>query len=157
MTPSATLSLTNKSNNSNKEGKESNSSIEKSLSSSSLIGSPYASVDVQQERLVAGPDGNHILCDSPDPSNELPPYAAPDNSITPLNSRENEQQPHEAKKSVSRPPVNNTGSNNRGSLSNERTKPRRVIGNYTLINTLGSGSMGKVRLAVHNITGDKVK
>ncbi|OAD76125.1 hypothetical protein PHYBLDRAFT_109828 [Phycomyces blakesleeanus NRRL 1555(-)] len=38
----------------------------------------------------------------------------------------------------------------------EKPRPRRVIGNFTLINTLGSGSMGKVRLAVHNITGDKL-
>ncbi|OAC97972.1 hypothetical protein MUCCIDRAFT_127302, partial [Mucor lusitanicus CBS 277.49] len=44
----------------------------------------------------------------------------------------------------------------RSASSSERAKPRRIIGNYTLINTLGSGSMGKVRLAVHNITGDKL-
>ncbi|CAO3633937.1 unnamed protein product [Cunninghamella blakesleeana] len=37
-----------------------------------------------------------------------------------------------------------------------RVKPRRVIGNYTLVSTLGSGSMGKVRLAIHNITQDKL-
>lgn len=43
------------------------------------------------------------------------------------------------------------------SSSSSSSKPKRVIGNYTLVNTLGSGSMGKVRLAVHNLTGDKVK
>ncbi|KAI9312873.1 hypothetical protein BX666DRAFT_1982764 [Dichotomocladium elegans] len=40
--------------------------------------------------------------------------------------------------------------------SNQRSKPRRVIGNYTLVRTLGSGSMGKVKLAMHNITQDKL-
>jgi hypothetical protein len=37
-----------------------------------------------------------------------------------------------------------------------RVKPRKVIGNFTLTNTLGAGSMGKVKLGVHNITGEKV-
>ncbi|KAI8149884.1 kinase-like domain-containing protein [Fennellomyces sp. T-0311] len=37
-----------------------------------------------------------------------------------------------------------------------RSKPRKVIGNYTLVTTLGSGSMGKVKLAMHNLTHDKL-
>jgi hypothetical protein len=37
-----------------------------------------------------------------------------------------------------------------------RIKPRKAIGNFTLTNTLGSGSMGKVKLAVHNITDEQV-
>lgn len=32
----------------------------------------------------------------------------------------------------------------------------RVLGNYTMSRTLGAGSMGKVKLAVHNETGEKV-
>lgn len=39
------------------------------------------------------------------------------------------------------------------------TKPRttnRILGDYTLSKTLGAGSMGKVKLAHHNITGEKV-
>lgn len=44
----------------------------------------------------------------------------------------------------------------RRSNSSGRAKPRKVIGNYTLVSTLGSGSMGKVKMAVHNITQDKV-
>ncbi|KAG0171325.1 serine/threonine-protein kinase KIN2 [Apophysomyces sp. BC1034] len=35
------------------------------------------------------------------------------------------------------------------------TRPRRVIGNYTLATTLGSGSVGKVKLASHNLTSDQ--
>ncbi|KAI7902035.1 kinase-like domain-containing protein [Cokeromyces recurvatus] len=86
--------------------------------------SDWTSAIVEHERLVVGPDGNQILCDSPTPSSELPPYTESSNS-------------KEKKHFTS-------------------VKPRRVIGNYTLINTLGSGSMGKVRLAVHNLTGDKL-
>lgn len=37
-----------------------------------------------------------------------------------------------------------------------RIKPRKVIGNFTLTNTLGAGSMGKVKLAVHNLTDEKL-
>jgi serine/threonine protein kinase len=32
----------------------------------------------------------------------------------------------------------------------------RILGDYTLSKTLGAGSMGKVKLAHHNITGEKV-
>ena len=33
----------------------------------------------------------------------------------------------------------------------------RVLGDYTLGKTLGAGSMGKVKLAYHNLTGEKVR
>jgi hypothetical protein len=121
------------------EDEESNSILGFNKRPRSIVGDWTSQViDTQQERLVVGPDGNKILCDSPVLS-ELPPYAAPDEADI------------SNKKNISRQ-VNTT----RRSISSERSKPRRVIGNYTLINTLGSGSMGKVRLAVHNITGDKV-
>ena len=45
----------------------------------------------------------------------------------------------------------------RSTSSKQRPKPRKVIGNYTLVSTLGSGSMGKVKLAMHNITQEKVR
>ncbi|EIN06534.1 Pkinase-domain-containing protein [Punctularia strigosozonata HHB-11173 SS5] len=38
------------------------------------------------------------------------------------------------------------------------TKPRssnRILGDYTLSKSLGAGSMGKVKLATHNVTGEK--
>jgi serine/threonine protein kinase len=41
----------------------------------------------------------------------------------------------------------------------EHSKPsrsNRILGDYTLSKTLGAGSMGKVKLATHNITGEKV-
>jgi hypothetical protein len=41
------------------------------------------------------------------------------------------------------------------------TKPsrgsNRILGDYTLSKTLGAGSMGKVKLATHNVTGEKVR
>jgi serine/threonine protein kinase len=86
-------------------------------------------VDTDHDNIIVRPDGTKILCDSPN-SCELPAY------------------PDEMNK---KPQVKT-----KPSLSVERVKPKRIIGNYTLVNTLGSGSMGKVRLAVHNITGDKV-
>ncbi|CAL1702535.1 unnamed protein product [Somion occarium] len=39
------------------------------------------------------------------------------------------------------------------------SKPRnsnRILGDYTLSKTLGAGSMGKVKLAHHNVTGEKI-
>jgi hypothetical protein len=43
--------------------------------------------------------------------------------------------------------------------SADTAKPRttnRILGDYTLSKTLGAGSMGKVKLAHHNLTGEKV-
>ncbi|KAL1918641.1 uncharacterized protein VTP21DRAFT_2663 [Calcarisporiella thermophila] len=37
-----------------------------------------------------------------------------------------------------------------------RPRSRKVVGQYTLAKTLGAGSMGKVKLGIHNITGEKV-
>ncbi|KAG2232997.1 hypothetical protein INT48_001060 [Thamnidium elegans] len=118
---------------------ESNSTLDNSTNSSE-INNNHIAIDTQREKLVQGPDGNNILCDSPAPS-ELPLYADPDNVSS--------QSLKEASKRRS-------PSSTRRSTSIERVKPKRVIGNFTLINTLGSGSMGKVRLAVHNITGEKL-
>ncbi|KAK0471084.1 CAMK/CAMKL/Kin1 protein kinase [Armillaria novae-zelandiae] len=45
-----------------------------------------------------------------------------------------------------------------GSRSNgtsNRTQ-RRILGDYTLTKTLGAGSMGKVKLATHNLTGEQM-
>jgi serine/threonine protein kinase KIN1/2 len=43
------------------------------------------------------------------------------------------------------------------SVSGTRRTSNRVLGDYTLSKTLGAGSMGKVKLAHHNITGEKVR
>ena len=36
------------------------------------------------------------------------------------------------------------------------SRSNRILGDYTLSKTLGAGSMGKVKLATHNVTGEKV-
>ncbi len=36
-------------------------------------------------------------------------------------------------------------------------RSNRVLGDYTIGKTLGAGSMGKVKLAVHNVSGEKVR
>lgn len=43
-----------------------------------------------------------------------------------------------------------------GSTTTRSTRGNRLLGDYTLSKTLGAGSMGKVKLATHNITGEKV-
>lgn len=42
------------------------------------------------------------------------------------------------------------------SSSSKPSRSNRILGDYTLSKTLGAGSMGKVKLATHNITGEKV-
>ncbi|KAJ7472050.1 hypothetical protein FB451DRAFT_1090269, partial [Mycena latifolia] len=43
----------------------------------------------------------------------------------------------------------------RPSSSNAK-RSNRILGDYTLSKTLGAGSMGKVKLATHNVTGEKL-
>jgi hypothetical protein len=38
----------------------------------------------------------------------------------------------------------------------QRSIPLKTIGNYSLQQSIGKGSMGKVKLGVHNVTGEKV-
>lgn len=40
--------------------------------------------------------------------------------------------------------------------SSKPSRSNRILGDYTLSKTLGAGSMGKVKLATHNVTGEKV-
>ena len=54
------------------------------------------------------------------------------------------------------------GSDGQGSEIKQRQPSKsgrssnRILGDYTLSKTLGAGSMGKVKLATHNVTGEKV-
>lgn len=43
-----------------------------------------------------------------------------------------------------------------GSTSKQGRSSNRILGDYTLTKTLGAGSMGKVKLAIHNVTEEKV-
>ncbi|KAH9475260.1 Protein kinase kin1 [Psilocybe cubensis] len=42
------------------------------------------------------------------------------------------------------------------STTGRSSRSNRILGDYTLSKTLGAGSMGKVKLATHNITGEKL-
>ncbi|CAJ0753357.1 8132_t:CDS:10 [Entrophospora sp. SA101] len=42
------------------------------------------------------------------------------------------------------------------SSNHSKIKPKKVLGNYTLSKTLGAGSMGKVKLAIHSLSNEKV-
>lgn len=41
--------------------------------------------------------------------------------------------------------------------SSRSGRSNRILGDYTVGKTLGAGSMGKVKLAVHNVSGEKVR
>ncbi|KAG1721894.1 Pkinase-domain-containing protein [Suillus lakei] len=43
-----------------------------------------------------------------------------------------------------------------GSTSKQGRSSNRILGDYTLTKTLGAGSMGKVKLAIHNVTEEKL-
>ncbi|KAF7986947.1 hypothetical protein HWV62_12763 [Athelia sp. TMB] len=44
----------------------------------------------------------------------------------------------------------------RHASSTTKRSSNRILGDYTLSKTLGAGSMGKVKLATHNVTGEKL-
>lgn len=60
--------------------------------------------------------------------------------------------PPEVPKETERPESNGKEASQPG----RNTTRNRVLGEYTLSKTLGAGSMGKVKLAHHNVTGEKV-
>ncbi|KAH7920346.1 Pkinase-domain-containing protein [Leucogyrophana mollusca] len=47
-------------------------------------------------------------------------------------------------------------SHREGSSSKQGRSSNRILGDYTLTKTLGAGSMGKVKLAIHNVTDEKL-
>lgn len=69
------------------------------------------------------------------------PYSAP-------NDRPDRQRTDDSAKHAQRT-EGTSGNRSRGSY--------RILGDYTLSKTLGAGSMGKVKLAHHNVTGEKVR
>ncbi|KAI8342746.1 hypothetical protein BC941DRAFT_413722 [Chlamydoabsidia padenii] len=72
----------------------------------------------------------------------------------------NIKSPHQTKSTLI-PRPSTTSTNNSNSTINMSQEPNyqyqlKVIGNYSLTESLGKGSMGKVKLGVHNVTGEKV-
>jgi hypothetical protein len=72
------------------------------------------------------------------------PYTPPNAHPQSVTQRPEERQQHRQHREAGP----STGSRNRST--------NRILGDYTLSKTLGAGSMGKVKLATHNITGEKV-
>ncbi|GAA5801016.1 hypothetical protein HPULCUR_006456 [Helicostylum pulchrum] len=64
-----------------------------------------------------------------------------------LNQQQQQPQPQE-------PPTRND-SNSRN-IKEQRSVSLKTIGNYSLQQSIGKGSMGKVKLGVHNVTGEKI-
>jgi hypothetical protein len=82
------------------------------------------------------------------------PMSLPPQPYTPSHSgtsserpRQYGEQPHASAQRHSR----------RGVDPNKQRTANRILGDYTVSKILGAGSMGKVKLAHHNITGEKVR
>ena len=80
--------------------------------------------------------------------NQLRPSPVPSGDIN-GDKREPSTPVHETNNG--RPSETNPNAAGRGNATRNR-----VLGDYTLSKTLGAGSMGKVKLAHHNVTGEKV-
>jgi hypothetical protein len=75
------------------------------------------------------------------------PYTPSHSGISSERPRHYGEQPHAAAQRHSK----------RGVDPNKQRTTNRILGDYTLSKTLGAGSTGKVKLAHHNITGEKVR
>ncbi|CEP13833.1 hypothetical protein [Parasitella parasitica] len=66
--------------------------------------------------------------------------------------RQQQQQQQQQQQYTPQPEIKRNGSPSR----EQRSPPVKMIGNYTLQQSIGKGSMGKVKLATHNVTGEKI-
>jgi len=73
-------------------------------------------------------------------------------SLPPSASRRSRTKPSD----VSEPQGSTTTSNQGESQSQLQSRSRQRLGQYTIIKTLGEGSFGKVKLAVHEVSKQKV-
>ncbi|KAF0551985.1 Pkinase-domain-containing protein [Gigaspora margarita] len=125
--------------------------------------------DNEDSSLQVENNGPTILRDSPLPS-ELPEYSPPDDSqqcdrgeitnpnTTSASNDTSQCQQNTKVQANSTSTSDPTGETAASDTSSNRTrvKPKKVLGNYTLTKTLGAGSMGKVKLAIHSLTGEKL-
>ncbi|PLW14917.1 hypothetical protein PCANC_14770 [Puccinia coronata f. sp. avenae] len=123
------------------------------------------------------PDNNHHPCETPPPALALtvsPPLASPNHHHhhhhTPCHSiaLTHGAKPPQLVSPTSTLPSSDTAEPTRPSTSsylsptslhfmqNMPGRSRRQLGEYTLGKTLGAGSMGKVKLAISSITGEKI-
>ncbi|KAG7085501.1 hypothetical protein E1B28_003063 [Marasmius oreades] len=86
------------------------------------------------------------------------PVSMPPQSHTNTNTNTNSEGEKDREREKERP--DRAGERDRhraghGSAS-KSTRSNRILGDYTLTKTLGAGSMGKVKLATHNLTGEQL-
>ncbi|KAF8631661.1 hypothetical protein AX17_005062 [Amanita inopinata Kibby_2008] len=84
-----------------------------------------------------------------------PPSTPAAGSTTPSSSETRERSNMTSDESTQHSRRHRDGTHSHGS-SNRTGRSNRILGDYTLGKTLGAGSMGKVKLAVHNVTGEKM-
>ena len=81
------------------------------------------------------------------------PMSLPPPTYTPSYSGTSSERPRQH---AEQPLATTQRHSQRGVETPKQRTTNRILGDYTLSKTLGAGSMGKVKLAHHNITGEKV-
>lgn len=82
------------------------------------------------------------------------PMSLPPTSYSPSYSGTSSERPRQY---VEQPLASSQRHSQRGLEPPKQRTTNRILGDYTLSKTLGAGSMGKVKLAHHNVTGEKVR
>jgi hypothetical protein len=82
------------------------------------------------------------------------PMSLPPASFSPSYSGTSSERPRQY---VEQPIASAQRHSQRGLEPPKQRTTNRILGEYTLSKTLGAGSMGKVKLAHHNTTGEKVR
>ncbi|KAF8063306.1 CAMK/CAMKL/Kin1 protein kinase [Lyophyllum atratum] len=77
-------------------------------------------------------------------------------SMPPPSSANNSSSDTKDKDRSSRDTPTTSSRRTRDGSSSRPSRTNRLLGEYTLSKTLGAGSMGKVKLATHNVTGEKL-
>lgn len=70
--------------------------------------------------------------------------------------RRNSARPSDALPTIAHPPSASTDEVKTNTASSRDTKANQRLGQYTVVRTLGEGSFGKVKLATHQVSGQKV-
>jgi hypothetical protein len=82
------------------------------------------------------------------------PMSLPPTSYSPSYSGTSSERPRQY---AEQPLASAQRHSQRGPEAPKQRTTNRILGDYTLSKTLGAGSMGKVKLAHHNVTGEKVR
>ncbi|PFH49549.1 hypothetical protein AMATHDRAFT_147502 [Amanita thiersii Skay4041] len=92
----------------------------------------------------------------PPQSYHLNPPSTPGAGSTTPSSTETRDRSNMTSDEASQPSRRHRDPSHGHSSTGRSGRSNRILGDYTLGKTLGAGSMGKVKLAVHNVTGEKL-